>query len=178
MLVLLSSFYVVCLPMLGIDITPLKSGLHEVVLTPSAESLGLDPEVFGAVEVHVRLDHEQERTFVSFTARATATLLCDRTAVTFEQPVEGSYAVLFVLPEQLGDPAEADDDVRPLPPPGTELDITDAVRDTLLLALPTRRVAPGAEDEDLPVTFGAERAEDGSVIDPRWDALKKLRDSQ
>jgi uncharacterized protein len=165
--------------MLGINITPLKPGLHEVALTPSAEALGLDPEVFSAVTVDARLDHDQDRTFVAFTARATATLVCDRTAVTFEQPVEGTYAVLFVLPERLGDLGDAgDDDVRPLPPAGAELDITDAVRDTLLLALPSRRVAPGAEDEDLPVSFGAERDEDGAIIDPRWAALQKLRDSQ
>lgn len=164
--------------MLGIDVTPLKPGLHEVSLTPSAEHLGLDPEVFADVTVEARLDHQEERTLVAFTARATATLECDRTAVEFEQPVEGTYAILFVLPEQLGGfDADGDDDIRPLPQPGAELDITDAVRDTLLLALPVRRVAPGAEDEPIPVTFGADLDEDGNVIDPRWDALKKLRDN-
>lgn len=162
--------------MLGIDLTPYKPGLHEATLTPSAESVGLEPETFDDVVVDVRLDLEEDRALVAFTARATATLVCDRTAVTFEQPVEGRYAVLFVLPERL-DVLDDADDVRPLPPPGAALDLTDAVRDTLLLALPARRVAPGAEDEELPVTFGAERDEDGDVIDPRWEALKKLRDS-
>lgn len=177
MLVVLSSIQI--RPMLSIDITPLKPGLHEVTLTPSPEALGLDPDAFSAVKVEVRLDHGQDRTLVAFTARATASLICDRTAVAFEQPVQGSYAILFVLPEQLEGLADAgDEDVRPLPQPGAELDITDAVRDTLLLALPTRRVAPGAEDEELPVTFGAERDEEGDVIDPRWEALKKLRDTQ
>lgn len=162
--------------MLGIDLTPYKPGLHETTLTPPAESLGLDPEAFGEVVVDVRLDLEEDRALVAFTTRATATLVCDRTAVTFEQPVEASYAVLFLLPERL-DGLDGDDDVRPLPPPGAALDLTDAVRDTLLLALPARRVAPGAEDEELPVTFGAVRDADGDPIDPRWDALKKLRDS-
>lgn len=167
--------------MLGIETAPLPPGLHEMTLTPSAEEVNLDPEMFDDITVEIRLDHEQERDLIAFTARATATLECDRTLVPFQQRVKGTYAVLFVLPEHLdrytGNAAD-NDDVRALPEPGIELDITDPVRDTLLLALPTRRVAPGAEDEDLPVTFGALTDADGNTIDPRWDALKKLRDSQ
>lgn len=164
--------------MLGIPTTPLKPGLHEVTLTPSAEDVGLDPEVFSDVRVEARLDHQDERTLVAFTARAMATLECDRTAVMFEQPVEGTYAILFVLPEQFGGVGESgNDDIRPLPQTGAELDINDAVRDTLLLALPVRRVAPGAEDEPIPVTFGADLDDEGNVIDPRWEALRKLRDN-
>lgn len=164
--------------MLGIDITPLKPGLHEVELAPSPEEVELDPAVFADIAVDARVDHHEERTLVAFTARATATLECDRTAVMFEQPVEGTYAILFVLPDQFGGFEDGgDDDIRPLPPTGADLDITDAVRDTLLLALPIRRVAPGAEDEPIPVTFGAHTDDDGSVIDPRWEALRKLRDN-
>ena len=164
--------------MLGIDTTPLKPGLHEVELTPSPEEVGLDPAVFADITVDAHLDHHEERTLVAFTARATATLECDRTSVMFEQPVEGTYAILFVLPEQFGGfDEDGDDDIRPLPPSGADLDITDAVRDTLLLALPVRRVAPGAEDEPLPVTFGADLDDEGNVIDPRWEALRKLRDN-
>lgn len=164
--------------MLGIDVTPLKPGLHEVTLTPPPEALSLDPDTFRDVVVEAQLDHEQERTLVTFTAQAVASLVCDRTAVRFDQPVEGSYTILFVLPEHLDQFGDGtDDDVRPLPQPGAELDLTDAVRDTLLLALPTRRIAPGAEDEELPVTFGAELDEEGNTIDPRWEALKKLRDT-
>lgn len=167
--------------MLGIDTAPLPPGLHELTLTPSAEEAELDPEMFADITVDVRLDHEEQRDLVAFTARATATLECDRTLKPFEQAVSGSYAVLFVLPEHLDryttDEA-ADEDIRPLPEPGAALDITTPVRDTLLLALPTRRVAPGAEDEELQVQFGALTDTDGDPMDPRWEALKKLRDSQ
>lgn len=168
--------------MLGIDTAPLPTGLHEMTLTPSAEDVALDPETFSDVSVEIRLDHEEQRDLVAFTARATATLECDRTLEPFDQSVSGSYAVLFVLPEHLDryttDDDDTGDDVRPLPEPGAPLDITAPVRDTLLLALPTRRVAPGAEDEELQVQFGALTDSDGDPMDPRWEALKKLRDSQ
>jgi uncharacterized protein len=166
--------------MLGIDTVPLPTGLHEMTLTPSAEDVALDPEVFSDLSVEIRLDHEEQRDLVAFTARATATLECDRTLEPFDQTVSGSYAVLFVLPEHLDrfSSDDADDDVRPLPEPGAPLDITGSVRDTLLLALPTRRVAPGAEDEELQVQFGALTDSEGDPMDPRWEALKKLRDSQ
>lgn len=167
--------------MLGIETAPLRPGLHELTLTPSADEVNLDPETFGDITVDVRLDHEQERDLIAFTARATATLECDRTLVPFQTSIKGDYAVLFVLPEHLSRYATdegGDEDVRPLPEPGNELDLTDPVRDTLLLALPTRRVAPGAEDEELPVQFGVLTDEEGNPVDPRWEALRKLRDSQ
>lgn len=167
--------------MLGIETASLPTGLHEMTLTPSAEDVTLDPDVFSDLSVEVRLDHEEQRDLVAFTARATATLECDRTLEPFDQAVSGSYAVLFVLPEHLDryttDDGDEGDDVRPLPEPGAALDITGPVRDTLLLALPTRRVAPGAEDEELQVQYGALTDSDGDPMDPRWEALKKLRDN-
>ncbi|MEM1042435.1 MAG: DUF177 domain-containing protein [Bacteroidota bacterium] len=166
--------------MLGVDITALPPGLHQQTHAPVPDDLGLDAGTFGDIVVEVTLDHGEDRDLVAFTARATATLECDRTLKPFRQRVEGSYAVLFVLPERLDQYASDDDssdDVRPLPDPGQPLDLTEPVRDTLLLSLPTRRVAPGAEDEDLPVQFGALTDEDGNPIDPRWDALRALRDS-
>lgn len=168
--------------MFGLDITPLKPGLHTFTLTPSPEDLDLDPAAFSDVVVDLRLDHGEDRTFVDYTVRATATLECDRTLVMFQQPVAGRHAVLFVEPSDLESGAEGEsdapgDDVRPLPDPGTPLDLTAPVRDTLLLALPVRRVAPGADEEEIPLVFGALTDEAGEPVDPRWEALRKLRDS-
>ncbi len=164
--------------MFGLEITHRTPGLYEETLAVAPDDLGLDADAFEDIAVEIRLEHEEDRDLVAFTARALATLECDRTLVPFQQPVEGQYAVLFVMPERLGGyDAAADDDLRPLPEPGAPLDLTDAVRDTLLLALPSRRVAPGAEDQDLPVQFGALTDADGEYLDPRWEALRKLRDT-
>lgn len=156
--------------MLSVRITSLKEGLHHVALHPEATVLDLDPSVFHDIHIDARLDRRSDRILVMLAAEAVATLTCDRTLKPFEQPLEGTYDLLFAPPEI----AEGDEDVRVLLPSDQEIDLTDAARDTLLLALPARCVAPGAEEEDIPVAFGAPSGED-AAIDPRWEALRKLR---
>ena len=152
-----------------VRIAPLPDGLHEETLRPSAESLGLDPDVFADVEVDVRLDLAERRVLAAYTARATARLTCDRTLAPYEQTVEGAHAVLFTADA----PAEDDDGVAPLADDATHVDLTEPVRDTLLLALPLRRVCPDAEDAEIETQFGGP-AED-EPADDRWAALEALR---
>ena len=162
--------------MLQIDITLFGPGTHRVSLHPEAEALDLDPATFGDIEIAARLDCKRDRILVQFLARATASLTCDRTLRPFEQPVEGRYAVLCAPP---GTPLREDgvaEQVRDLDPADRTLDLTEEARDTLKLALPARRVAPGAEEEELQKAYGEpEAAADGEPVDPRWAALRKLR---
>lgn len=159
--------------MLGIDITHLQPGLHTWSLTPEAEDLDLDAAAFADIRVDVELDLQRERALMRLEARAVATLECDRTLVEFQQPVDGTYELLLVPPEQAT--AAGEEDIRPLPEPGQPLDLTGPVRDTLVLALPVRRIAPGAEEQDIPLQFGPP-AEEGAPADSRFEALRKLRD--
>ena len=152
-----------------VRIAPLPDGLHAEVLRPSAESLDLDPDVFADIEVEVRLDVAERRVLAAYTARATAHLVCDRTLAPYEEPVEGAHAVLFTADA----PDEESDDVAPLADDATHIDLTAAVRDTLLLAVPVRRVSPDAEDADLPTAFGGPA--EGEPADDRWAALEALR---
>lgn len=166
--------------MLRIDITPFDSGVHQLTLTPSAEDLELDPDTFEDIQVAVRLDCHRDRILVSVTVRGVATLTCDRTLRAYQQPLEGSYRVLFGPERLVGAESDNFDEVRPLHPSDREIDLTDVVRDTLLLAVPQRKVAPGAEEEDLQTQFGPSEAAgdetDRQEIDPRWEALRKLRE--
>lgn len=157
--------------MLSIRIAELEDGVHEVDLSPSADDLELDPTQFRDIQVHAQVDREQDRLLVVLDARAVATLECDRTLVPFDQPVRGTYSVLFGPPALAERSDDASEEVRPLLPYDQDVDITDVARDTLLLALPQRRVAPGAEEIELQTQFG--KADD--EIDPRWDALRKLQ---
>ncbi|PSQ83474.1 MAG: hypothetical protein BRD44_04330, partial [Bacteroidetes bacterium QS_7_67_15] len=75
------------------------------------------------------------------------------------------------------------DEVRELHHHDREIEITDLVRDTLLLAVPQRQVAPGAEEEELQTAYGApdeeeEADEEKNAIDPRWEKLRALKDEE
>ncbi len=162
--------------MLTVDITSLSSGIHQLEMTPTAEAASLDPTTFGDLRVEAELQLHRDRVLVKLHATATAELTCDRTLTPYEQPVEGTYNVLFGPPSMVGQEGEEFDEVRPFQPSDQEIDLTDVVRDTLLLALPQRRVAPGAEDEPIAQEFGADDEEDEQDIDPRWEKLRDLRD--
>lgn len=158
--------------MLRIDISSLKAGVHDFVLEPEAEAVDLDPEMFRDIRVEARLDVHERRILVMLATSATARLECDRTLQPFDQRVEGRFSLLFAPPDPTAAEEEAYDDVQVLQPFDQALDVTTAVRDTLMLALPTRRIAPGAEDLDIDTVFGQP---DEEHIDPRWEALRRLR---
>jgi uncharacterized protein len=162
--------------MLRAEIAALSDGLHEQTLHPEAADLGLDPAQFRDIEVVLRLDVAGARVLAAFDVSAVATLECDRTLKPYDQPVRGSHTILFVPPEQVPPDADEEDDLAPLPADATSIDLTAAVRDTLLLALPLRRVSPEAEDAEIPSVFGADLDDDGTPIDDRWAALRRLRD--
>jgi len=162
-----------CRTMLRIDLTPLDEGVHHVVLEPQAQAVGLDPDRFKDLRLDAVLEVFNDRVLATLHASATATLECDRTLALFEQLIEGACRILFV-PPSFADTEKDEigyEEVRVFHRSGHEIDLTEAVRDTLLLAVPARKVAPGAEALDLPTVFGAAEA----VIDPRWEALRSLR---
>lgn len=163
--------------MLQIDLSPYGPGAHVLTLEPAPEAADLDPETFADIEVHVHLTRQRKRLLVVFEARATAALTCDRTLRPFEQHVQGSYGLLFAPPDAaVSEDDEAFQEVRTWHPSEQHVDITDAVRDTLMLALPQRRLAPGAEVEEIPTRFGAPKGGAAEqAIDPRWEKLRQLK---
>lgn len=156
--------------MLRVDLTSLADGLHELELTPDPTDLDLDPGVFANIAVSVQLDVAERRIRALFETQATASLECDRTLASYQQRVEGAHEVLFT-----DRPIGADNEnVYPLHDHPPEIDLKEPVRDTLLLSLPLRRVAPEAETVEIPTRFGG--PSDGEPADDRWAALQHLRD--
>jgi uncharacterized protein len=162
--------------MVRIDIKALKTGLHEYEWDLESEALELDPAVFSQLHVHARLDHHPSRMFVTLRAVGTARLVCDRTLVEFDQPIQGEYSLLFTGPEFFEGAEDDNEGLRLLLPEDEEIDLTEAVRDTYLLSLPQRRIAPGAEAKEIPMQFGY--PEEGDEVDPRWRALLALRSGE
>ena len=167
--------------MLTLDITPFRSGVHHVALEPAPGAVDLEEDAFRHLVVSMHLQCQRDRILITMELEAEAYLTCDRTLETFWHPIRNDYVVLFG-PEHLAesdDEHDAYDEVRPMAPTDKELDLTDIVHDTLKLAIPQRVVAPGAEDADLQLQYGAPDEPEESPendIDPRWAKLKRLRE--
>ncbi|MDX1428726.1 MAG: DUF177 domain-containing protein [Rhodothermales bacterium] len=156
--------------MLRIDIASLRRGANEVIFEPSADELDLDSDEFSGIRVDADVDVRQDQVVVRFVATAEAHLICDRTLRPFTEAVKGTYAMLFSSRGETQ--VEGMDDVQSFSASEPVIDITEAVRDTLILAVPTKRLAPGADEIEIPSRFGGQA--DGE-IDPRWEALRRLR---
>lgn len=135
----------------------------------AAIDLDLDPDVFGEVEVDIALSHIAGKRHLRIQVRAMATVECDRTLRPFDLPVDGVHELVLIAP---GDECAAKQDIDSIHlPPGQDIvDLTVVVRDTLLLAIPSRKVAPESKGLDLQTVFGAPAAQ----ADWRWEALRQL----
>jgi len=163
--------------MLTVDVTSLSDGIHHLEFSPSAEEAALDPTTFRDVHVEAELQCHRDRILVKLSATATAELTCDRTLKSYDEDVEGRYNLLFGPPEMVGQEGEEFEEVRPFHPSDQEIDLTDVVRDTLLLALPQRQIAPGAEEEPIDQEFGRPEEAEEEPIDPRGEELQKLKNN-
>ena len=158
--------------MLQIDLRTLEIGRHEFNLESNADELGIEPGLMDQIRADVQLHYDGKEAVVMVDASAVARLTCDRTLVEFDQPLRGQYSVLFSPDEPDED---ADEEVRPFSSTDQEIDITDIVRDTLLLAIPIRKLAPGAEETPIRTQFGVGEGAEDNPVDPRWEALAALK---
>jgi uncharacterized protein len=149
----------------------MSMGVHEVTLHPSPADLELSEDEFDNIECRVRLDVGENQILVQFETEVDAFLTCDRTLKPFTMRLQGAFTVVFT--RRTAEPEPADETVRYLDPSDRQLDLTAEIRDTILLSVPLRKVAPEADRAELVLSYGSEPSD--STVDPRWDALKKLR---
>lgn len=154
-----------------IDLSSLEWGNHQFTLEPEAEALDLDSR-FSEIEVQADISVTGSQVIIQVEANATVALVCDRTLVPFETQVSGKSVALAKSETDQND--DQFDDVVAISADQI-VDIGRIVRDTLLLAVPARAIAPGADEEEIRTVFTDDK--DNEAIDPRWEDLKKLRNT-
>lgn len=121
---------------------------------------------------------------VQFTITATVELVCFRSLEAFDFKSESTYKVLF----KEGATNVADEGMaeRSFTQFGEAIDLTEDIRDTILLSLPAQPLHPRFHDEDgIPVDFEVQMfgtfesvTGQSEVADPRWIKLKELKEQQ
>jgi len=105
---------------------------------------------------------------------------CDITNEAYNQEVVGKYHFVVKFGEEFNDENE---DLLIIPHGNYQVNIQQYIYESLVLAMPTRRIHPGVEDgtlkseileklEELSPKLESDTKE--ASTDPRWDDLKKL----
>jgi uncharacterized metal-binding protein YceD (DUF177 family) len=137
---------------------------------------------FNNANIHLGLLLNKKATLLEFSLsfKGSVNVNCDTTNEPFNQKVDGHYHFVVNFGEEFNDENE---DILILPHGSHEINIQQYIYESIVLAMPTRRVHPGIEDgtlkseileklEELSPKLEAETEEEST--DPRWDDLKKL----
>jgi uncharacterized metal-binding protein YceD (DUF177 family) len=126
--------------------------------------------------LNVHFDKQEAVLSVGFDVEAEVLLICDRSLDTFWHSIHGSYTVLFKDSASF----ETEDDhmsVRRLDISGNIINIQPEVRDTIMLAIPLRQIHPRFFNENGELIEFLHIEDVEPSTDPRWDALKVLKDT-
>ena len=108
---------------------------------------------------------------------------CDTTNEPYDQDINGSFHFIVNFGDEFNDENE---ELIILPHGSYEINIQQYIYESIVLAMPTKRIHPGIEDgtlqsdilnklEELSPSQNEEISiEKGETTDPRWDELKKL----
>jgi uncharacterized protein len=154
-------------------------GHTQVVKTAEPVDIDLDgsPEFHEPVQLTFDIQKVGREFFIKVRMQTTVDMICDRCAEPFTWNVDELFDLVFTHDRGLIE--EEDEDIYLIQESTLEVDITGSIRQTLLLALPFKRLCH-MECKGLCSKCGANLNEETcscavNVIDPRWEALKKLK---
>lgn len=123
---------------------------------------------------------DKHSTFLEFwiKTKGVVTLVCDITNEEFDHAIENEIKVLVKFGEEYDD---SDEDVITIPSTDHAFNVAQLIYEDVSLSIPMKKVSPNVDDEDLEILekYSPKETEDQAgeeEIDPRWEALKKLKD--
>lgn len=140
---------------------------------------------FNDAAINLDLLLEKMSTLMEFTLtfNGTVNVACDITNEPYDQEISGTYKFVIKFGEDYNDENE---DLLILPHGSYQVNIQQYVYESIVLAMPSRRIHPGVKDGTLkseildkleelsPKAIKEEETPADENTDPRWDSLKKL----
>lgn len=161
----------------------LKQGKHQFEYKITDEFFDFfEYDDFNTAEVNmtILLNKKANMLEFSFTAKGNINLNCDVSTEAYDQPVQNTFELVVKFGDEYNDDNE---DLLILPWSDYELNIAHYIYETIVLAIPQKRIHPGVEDGTLDSEIldkldelqpKAEEDKNEDDIDPRWEDLKKL----
>lgn len=143
----------------------------------------------GHFKTHVILNKSATMIQLRFQTKGGVTLTCDRSLETFEEPIDSDERIIL----KFGDHnEELTEEIEIIGRNTNRINVARYVFDFIALSLPVKKLHPSLRTEEdefdfeddeeegtLVYTSGAEEEgderEEDEKVDPRWEALKKLK---
>lgn len=163
-----------------IQFVQLPNGEHEYEFELKPAFFSLFPETLvdqGEGKVHLRLLKTETMLTLHFEIEVALTLTCDISLKEYVQPIRVQKRLLVKFGEEESEP---DDEVIIIRNDRNNLNIADFIHQYISLEVPMKKVHPDLAEADRPdlvySTSSEEEEQQTESIDPRWEALKKLKE--
>lgn len=161
-----------------ISLIGLAPGRHEFQFVEAPRACGLEnhPHLSDSVQIEIELEKGADNLYIRSRVRTVGHFNCDRCLKEFDLPLDDSGRVIFSSDPELI--VHGDDEVRKLEANAREIDITEDLRDILLLAIPGKLIC-SEQCRGLCAGCGANLNHDTChcaprPVDERWQKLQKL----
>lgn len=162
----------------------LKNGKHEFKFEVEQSFFDLfeTEQEFTNAHINVEVQLEKHTTFLEFEIiiGGTVDLICDISNEEFSFPISNSIKVLVKFGEEYDD---SNEEVITIPIGDSSFNISQIIYEAVVLSIPMKKISPNVNEEDEYHQIleklspkHKEKEEIEEEIDPRWEALKKLKD--
>ena len=131
----------------------------------------------GKVEIEAKMERMEHMLMFTFTLKGEVTTMCDRCLGDLVVPVEGEEHLCV----RFSDTETTDDeDVVVMPESAFEIDLAQWLYEYVAVRIPMQHIHPDGECDPEVTKYIVdedenEREKNDDEIDPRWEALKKLK---
>lgn len=161
---------------INIQISGLKDGVYNFHFDSNAHDFELLESFSQQIITDIELHKIKQRFIVNILAYTSADFQCDRCLDQVFIPLSAKFSLLFTSDINEIKQIDEEEEVKYVGPNDHSIDITDDIRQYLLLAIPLRKIC--GEDEngkplckkELPFIIDDEK----NKPDARWSALSKI----
>ena len=174
--------------MIQIFIRGLKDGKHSVEIeAPVNEIPDISPEFFGNVSIIGNFRKHQQRYTFECKVVCSVKLICDLSLEEYEDIVEFQYRTSFIKDNSLYFDQKNREietyEERAIHEDDKFIDITNDLREELIIHLPMKRISPGYRTKSFEELYPEYSVKNNirktdKKVDDRWSALKKIKMNQ
>lgn len=166
--------------LIEIRLAGLPQGVHEFDFTCTADDFG-DPVLTEAgfskgISINVTVEKLDDELIVTMKTAATADLACDLCLAPISADLTGSYRVWYGYEHRGESGEEQDEEYRIIDRNRLSIDLTEDVRETLLLSVPMKVTCTDNPECGVFRQEEQPEAEEDSMPDSSWqESLEKLK---